>query len=82
MQENKRTRLHLKKELNVVTVWVFFSDHVIVKTLLKGSNWLLRFLFAFCGIFSFNLLLSGKKCIILFNFFLLLLLLLSKADEF
>ena len=47
-----------------------FSGHVIFKTLLKRYDWLLRFLFAFYGIFSFNLLLSGKNVsFYLFSFF-------------
>ena len=35
----------------------FFSGHVIFKTLIKGSDWMLRFHFAFYSIFGVNLLL-------------------------
>ena len=45
-----------------------FSGHVIFKTLLKESDWLLRFLFAFYRIFSVNLLLSRKNTSISFYF--------------
>ena len=55
---------------------LFFSGHVIFKTLLKESDRLLMFLFAFYSIFSVSMLHSSKMYHFIFFF------LVSKFDEF